>query len=96
MDETAAMASGMLDQFPVAQYPHLVGTTVDHVLKPGHAQRVAQLVGNADSGVPEPHITGRCSGEPTSTDAAGRKGCSQAHGARAPARVSLGRVTLGR
>lgn len=35
-EETAAMAVTFLDQFPVAEYPHLAELTTRHVLQPGY------------------------------------------------------------
>jgi hypothetical protein len=35
-EESAAMAVTFLDQFPVAEYPHLAELTARHVLQPGY------------------------------------------------------------
>jgi AcrR family transcriptional regulator len=35
-EQTAAMAVTFLDQFPVAEYPHLAELTTQHVLQPGY------------------------------------------------------------
>ncbi|MGB7981928.1 MAG: TetR/AcrR family transcriptional regulator C-terminal domain-containing protein [Candidatus Nanopelagicales bacterium] len=34
--ETAALATSLIEQFPVGAYPHLAELTVEHVLKPGY------------------------------------------------------------
>jgi len=35
-DEVAEVAETMLEQFPVAEFPHLAELTIEHILKPGY------------------------------------------------------------
>lgn len=50
-EETAALASAFLAQFPTKDYPHLARLTMDHVLQPGYDYADEYEFGN-DPGQP--------------------------------------------